>query len=98
MELFPAKSETRTARVSLLESVWLPRVQLSLPTDVVAVVHVLPLSSETCTISPLTRLALVWPVMVWAAVFVMKSILEMPVSFEKAIDVAEVVGAVVSSS
>ena len=89
----PTKSDTRTWRVLLLVRVWLLRDQLLLPTDVVAVVQVLPLSSDTSTLSPLSRLALVSPEMVWAAVLVIKSDAESPVSSENAIDVAVVVGA-----
>ena len=56
----------------------------------------LPLSRETSTNSPLIKLALVVPEMVWADAMVMKSVLEEPVSAEKATDGIVVVGAVVS--
>ncbi|MBX3656915.1 MAG: hypothetical protein KF740_00620 [Ramlibacter sp.] len=57
-----------------------------------------PLSSDTCTISPATMLALVVPEMVCAAVLVMKSVPELPVSAENAMVDMVVVGAVVSST
>ena len=50
------------------------------PTAAVAVFQLLPLSSEIWTISLAPRLALSVPLMVCAAVLVMKSVLEVPVS------------------
>ena len=58
--------------------------------------QVKPLSSETCTDSPLARLAVSVPLMVCAVVLVIRSVLELPVSAEKATEAAVVVGATVS--
>ena len=63
---------------------------------VVAAVHVLPLSSDTYTVSPLAILALKVPLMSCAAVAVMKSLLLVPVSALNATVDTVVVGAVVS--
>ena len=59
-------------------------------------VHVLPLSKDTETVSPVARLALKVPVMFCAAVVVMKSLALMPVSALKAAVAMVVVVAVVS--
>ena len=67
------------------------------PTVVVAVVHVLPLLSDTYTVSPLAMLALKVPLMSCAAVAVMKSLLLVPVSALNATVDTVVVGAVVST-
>ena len=92
----PAASETRTLRVLVPVKVCAARDQVLLPMVVLAVDNVLPLLSETSTNSPLTRLALVVPEIVWEVVLVMKSVLEVPVSAEKATDAIVVVGAVAS--
>ena len=76
----PAASVTITFKVLLLASVWPLRVQVFWPTEVVAVVQLLPLSKDTDTISPLPKLALKVPLMVCAAVLVMKSLVLLPVS------------------
>ena len=94
--MLPAGSETRTWRVLLPVRVCAARDQILLPVVVMAVDHVLPLSSETSTNSLVTRLAVVVPEMVWAAVLVMKSVLEEPVSAERRSDAIVVVGAVAS--
>ena len=86
----PARLVTRTFKVLLAVSVCPASDHVFCPTVEVAVVHVPPLSRETSTISPLARLALSVPLMVCAAVFVMKSELETPVSAEK-VTVATVV-------
>ena len=92
----PAASETRTLRVPFPVRVCVWRVQVLVFWVALAVVQELPLSRETSTNSPVTRLAEVVPEMLWAAVFVLKSVLEVPVSAEKATDAIVVVGAVVS--
>ena len=92
----PAASVTRTCSVSLPVNVTPDRLQVAAPTVVLAVLQVLPLSVETSTISPVAMLALVVPEMVCAAVLVMKSVLEVPVSALKALVAMVVVGAVVS--
>jgi hypothetical protein len=51
------------------------------------------LSSETCTVSPLTSAALSVPLRVCAAVLVIRSVLLAPVSAEKVTPVPVVVGA-----
>src|SRR5471032_2095101 len=66
------------------------------PTAAVAVFQLLPLSSEIWTISLAPKLALSVPLMVCAAVLVMKSVLEVPVSLEKLALVTVVVGVLVS--
>ena len=68
-----------------------------LPTAAVAVCQVVPLSSETLTMSPATIAELSVPVMVYAAVLVMKSVALVPVSAEKATVETAADGAVVSS-
>src|SRR3569623_274681 len=95
--LLPAASVSRTLSVLLDVCVWPDSDQVFEPTDVVAVVQVEPLSSETSTISPETMLAEVVPLMVWAAVLVMKSVLLVPVSAENAIVAMVVVGATLST-
>src|SRR3569623_1387925 len=96
--LLPAASVTLTLSVLLAVSVWPDSDQVFEPSEVVAVVQVAPLTSETSTISPETMLAEVVPLMVWAAVLVMKSVLLVPVSAENAIVAMGVVGAVASST
>ena len=96
--MLPAGSETRTWRVLLPVRVCAVRDQVLLPVVAMAVDHVLPLSSETSTNSPLTRLAEVVPEMVWDAVLVLKSVLEVPVSAEKATDAIVVVGGMPSTT
>ena len=54
------------------------------PAAAVAVSHVAPLSSDTCTTSPAPSAALSVPEMVWAATLVTKSVALDPVSAEKA--------------
>ncbi|MNV34693.1 hypothetical protein D3C71_1261210 [compost metagenome] len=84
--------------MSLALSVWPPSDQVLLPTVDVAAVQVAPLSSETSTYSPEARLADKVPLSVCAAVLVMKSVDETPVSAEKTTEATVVVGAVVSST
>src|SRR3569623_955646 len=96
--LLPAVSVTLTLSVLLAVSVWPDSDQVFEHTEVVAVVQVEPLSSETSTISPETMLAEVVSLMVWAAVLVMKSVLFVTVSAENAIVSIVVVGAVASST
>ncbi|MNW20026.1 hypothetical protein D3C71_2202360 [compost metagenome] len=67
------------------------------PTVVVAVAQVAPLSSETFTVSSAARLADSVPLRSCAAVRVMKSDDEVPLSLEKLAVATVVVGAVVSS-
>jgi hypothetical protein len=64
---------------------------------VVAKDQVLPLSKETDTVSPLAKVVLKVPLMVCAAVLVMKSPLLEPVSALKAAVAMVVLGAVVST-
>ena len=94
--MLPAASEMRTLRVLFPFKVCAARDQVLLPMVALAVDHVLPLSNETSTNSLVTRLAVVVPEMVWAAVLVMKSVLEEPVSAERRTDAIVVVGAVAS--
>ena len=72
------------------------RLQVFCPTVLVAVVQVLPLFKDTETVSPVARFALKVPLMVCAAVWVMKSLALLPVSALKAAVAMVVVGAVVS--
>ena len=67
------------------------------PTVAVAVCHVVPLSIDTLTTSPLASAAPRVPVIVWAAVLVTKSVALVPVSAESATVATASVGAVVSS-
>ena len=91
----PAASVTLTFKVPLLVRVR-ARLQLVLPTLALALAQVLPPSSETLTTSPLSRLALRVPLMVWAAVLVTKSVLLTPVSVPSTALATVVVGATVS--
>ena len=94
MPSLPARSVTLTCSVLLAVSVFAIDQVLEL-TAAVAAVHVLPLSTETYTVSPAAKLALSVPLMVCAAVLVMKS-LAVPVSALKAIVAMVVLGATVS--
>ncbi len=64
----------------------------------VAVLHVEPLSRETSTISPVAVTVLSVPLIVWAAVLVIKSVALVPVSAENTLVATVVVGAVVSTN
>jgi hypothetical protein len=64
---------------------------------VVAKDQLLPLSNETDTVSPAANVVLKVPLMVCAAVLVMKSLVLEPVSALKAAVAMVVVGAVVST-
>ena len=97
MPLLPTESVTRTFSVSLAVNVTPASDHVLAPTLVVPVVQVPPLSIDTSTISPDTIFALVVPEIVCAAVLVLKSVPDIPVSAEKAIVAIVVVGAVVSS-
>lgn len=94
--MLPAVSVNRTFSVLLDASVTPLEDQVFCPTVVVAVVQVLPLSIDTSTISPAMMFALVVPEMACAAVFVMKSVDEVPVSDDSVIVAIVPVGAVVS--
>ena len=77
----------------------LEKLQVLLPTLVVATCQVLPLSALTYTVSPLARLALKVPLKVWAAVLVLKSVLLLPLAAVSALIKAVamvVLGALVS--
>lgn len=91
-------SVNRNLSVLLLVSATPATDHVFWPTVVVAVVQVLPLSMDTSTISPATMFALVVPEIVCAAVFVMKSVDEEPVSAENTLVAIVVVGAVESST
>ena len=93
----PAVSVTRTFKVSLAVKV-VARDHVLVPIVLVAVVQLLPLLIDTSTISPVTLTALKVPLMVCAAVLVMKSVELIPVSAEKVFVAIVVVGAVVSST
>lgn len=67
-----------------------------LPTAAAATDHAAPLSSETCTVSLVARLADSVPLTVCCAVRVMKSVVGAPVSAETAALANEVAGAEVS--
>ena len=95
MPSLPAVSVTLTFKVLLPVRVR-ATLQVLLPTLVVAATQVLPLSMDTYTVSPLTRLALKLPLMVWAAVLVFKSALLAPVSALKLTLAMVVVGALAS--
>ena len=96
MPVLPAASTTRTFSVLLPVSVALSD-QVLVPTVAVAVVQCAPLSSETSTCSSDARLALSVPLMLCAAVWVTRSVLDAPVSAEKATLAFVVVGGVVSA-
>ncbi len=64
----------------------------------VAVLHVEPLSRETSTISPVAVTVLSVPLIVWAAVLVIKSVALVPVSAENTLVATVVVGGVVSKT
>ena len=68
-----------------------------LPIVFVALFQVIPLSRLTLTTSPVTVTALKDPLMVWAAVFVIKSLELLPESAEKLTVLTVVVGATVST-
>ena len=92
----PAASVTFTFKVLLPVKVCPVRLQVFCPTVVVAVLQVLPLSKDTETTSPLASVVLKVPLMSWAAVLVMKSVLLVPVSALNAAVAMVVVGAVAS--
>ena len=93
----PAASVTLTFKVLLPLMVCPARLQVFCPTEVVAVVQLVPLFKETKTVSPFARLPLKVPLMSCAAVAVMKSLLLVPVSALNATVDTVVVGAVVST-
>ena len=93
----PATSSTRTIIVLELVSVTPDSEKVVLPVVAVAVCQVAPLSSDTRTMSPVASAAPSVPVIVWAAVAVMKSVALVPVSAENATVETASVGAVVSS-
>ena len=95
MPSLPAVSVTLTSKVLAVVKVR-ARLQVLLPTVVLAAAQVLPLSMDTRTDSPTERLALKVPLMVWAAVRVMKSLLALPVSALSVAVAMVVVGATVS--
>jgi hypothetical protein len=68
-------------------------LQVLLPTLAVACAQVLPLSMDNHTDSSVSKVALKLPLMVWAAVLVLKSVALIPVSALKATAVMVVVGA-----
>lgn len=98
MPSLPAASVTLTLSVLLPVSVCPDKLQVFAPTEVVAAAQVEPLSSDTYTTSPAATLADKVPLMVCAAVLVMKSVLLLPVSAEKLLVATVVVGGVVSST
>ena len=97
MPSLPAVSVTLTFRVLLPVSVTPLRLQAVEPTVAVAAVQVVPLSSDTFTVLPVSRLDDSVPLTVCAAVLVMKSVLLEPVSFENEAAAIVIAGAVVSS-
>ena len=95
----PAVSVTLTLRVLLALRVAPARLHRLWPTVALAACQVVPLSTETYTVSPLASAALRPPLMVWLAVRVTKSLLVAPlgaVSALKLAPVTVVVGALVS--
>ena len=99
MPSLPAASLTLTLSVPLPVRVWPTSDQAVCPTVVVAAVQVVPLSSETWTVSPATIAADRVPLIVCAAVFVRKSLSVAPfaaVSAEKAAVTIVVSGGVMS--
>ena len=92
----PAASSTHTLRVLLAVSVTPVKLKAVLPTAALATAQVEPLSSDTLTSSPASRLALNVPLMLCAAVLVTKSVALVPVSVEKLTVDIVVVGAMVS--
>ena len=84
---------TRTCRV-LLPLMVCASDQVLWPTVLLAVTQLAPLSSDTSTVSPVTVLALRVPLMVCEAVWVIRSVVLVPVSAEKVALSTVVVGAV----
>ena len=76
--------------------VWLASVQLALPTVVLALTQLLPALSETCTDSPSASTAFRVPLKVCTLVWVMKSLLLVPVSLLRRRLALLLVGAAVS--
>ena len=68
-----------------------------LPIVLLALFHVAPLSKLIFTTSPVAVAALRVPLIVWAAVLVMKSVVLVPVSAEKVTVLTVAVGAIVST-
>ena len=92
----PAASVTLTFKVLLPLMVCPARLQVFCPTEVVAVVQLLPLSKDTETVSPFARLAFKVPLMVCELVLVMKSLALLPVSALNTAVAMVVAGPVVS--
>ena len=90
--LLPDALVTRACKVLLEVKVWLPKLQLSWPIVFTATAHVAPLSKEISTVSPVMLTALSVPVIVCAAVLVIKSVLLTPVSAENATLLTVVLG------
>ena len=96
----PAVSVTLTLRVLLVVKVR-AKLHAVLPTLVVAVAQLVPLSMDTYTVSPASSAVLKVPLTVWAVVLVLKSVLVLPLAAVSALStrVAMVeVGASVSST
>ena len=94
----PAVSVTRTCIVLLAVNVWPAKLQVLAPSVAVAVVQLAPLSNETCTDSPVSRFAFRVPLIVCAAVLVLKSVALAPVSAEKVTVDMVLVGLTVSNT
>ena len=93
----PAASTTLTCKLPLPLKVWLANVHTPLVASQVALPQLLPPSSETFTVSPLPKAALRRPLMLIAAVLVMKSPPLLPVSGVKVVFRMVCVGAVLST-
>src|SRR3569833_2360951 len=94
----PALSVTFTRNMLLPVSVWPASDQVFWPTVVAACNQVAPLTSKTSTCSANAKLDARLPLLVCAAVLVMRSVLLVPVSAEKVAVAMKFVGAVVSTS
>lgn len=97
MPSLPARSVTLIWRMLLAVNACPCKLQVFCPTVVAAAVQVEPLSRDTYTVSPIVSAALIVPETVWAAVLVLKSEPELPVSALKVAESMAVVDAVVSS-
>ena len=96
MPRLPAASLICTQMLLPPLRVWLASVQLALPTVVLALVQLLPALSETCTDSPSASTAFKLPLKVCTLVWVMKSLLLVPVSLLRRRLALLLVGAAVS--
>jgi len=98
--LFPAVSTTLNKRISDPDNVTPSHVTAVCPVGTLLVISIklLPLSIEPYNISPVAKAELKVAVIVWAAVSVIKSVFDEPLSVLISIEPIVIVGAVVSKT